>query len=1176
MKNPTFSESANAGLTTDWTTSLSELLADWGTSPPETNDLPTLLAELNRQEWFGLVPRLLASWKLSHWRQVQETDFSELPPPVRFWGSLLRELAHRELSADLLPSPERFDPLRAAAGNDHQRKALLEAQVEYRLWDRAVELAEDILSRNSTCSPTRQLLARALRNRNDCPRSAGIWRSLIDQRPDDADLWLELGKTQMACRDFSAARESLRVAAEQAPGKLLPLIQLVLVERKLGGDGDLAVLERILQIPHASAREYESAVRGLIHQVEPALTQRVIQCWLEKFPADPLALHFQAACRSEMDSNSPVTQLQPELVEREFDAFANSFERRLKLLGYRGIEAVAEILRERLADSRFQRVLDAGCGTGWCGQVLRPVSGQLDGVDLSGEMLRQAGARGLYDNLYQQELSNFLSEAQHDYHLIVCLDTLNYFGELDSIIGAFSERLSRGGVLLFNLELLHEPIEAGYRLQLNGRFAHTIRCVQEALAGQGLTAQLFERRVLRIEKGDPVDHVMVLARAQNQETDRKIHPGEAAAPEFRDRSASDKLAIYGQLVQQEPHSGTAHFHLGNACLASGQLEAALKSFEAAHRLDQDEATLCNLGNTYAQMGNLSAAFDVFEKALRINPDFVPVLNNAGRAAFELGRTDEALRYLNRALEIEPTNPRTHAFLGNVFQANGQSDQAVASFQRSLESDPRQPEIHLRLGQIFSAENRLGEAANSLVRAQQLHPRNPLVYDLLGLLNHHRGQISEAAFCFLQALQLSSGNPEFHSHLIRNMTFDSTVSLNDLVAESRVWARRAGERLNKSAASASIGPRQASTPVSSKHPRSRLRVGLVHADVNNQRINQILSLLTAHLQNEALEVHVYASRPCSDTGKTSSGAGGLSWQAIPFDQPEAMARQIREDAIDILIDIGGHALGNGLTSRLLQPATVQVVWPLALEPPGLSGEDYLLGDATLLPSSHRSIYVEQPLLLGGPFRPFAVPTELPADQRLSLEDGRIRFACLSDMPCLSPDAIAVWAQILLEVEGAVLWLGNAALGDASVQRRLRETFSGLGVAPERIEMLGMESVADKLRVWSQVDIALDSFPVNSADETWEAVLMGRPVVTLSGQAIHQRTSHSLLQSLELKEFVVESKAEYTALAVRLASAPESLSEYGPKLSRRALDSPVCDPSRFALKLENLLRRIREQP
>ena len=196
-------------------------------------------------------------------------------------------------------------------------------------------------------------------------------------------------------------------------------------------------------------------------------------------------------------------------VETLFDQYAARFEASLvDQLGYQGPAQIVEALL-LAGRTRFDRVLDLGCGTGLMGQAIRPHAGWLEGYDISARMLAQARAKGVYDALHKRDLSR-LELGQDRFDLILAADVFIYVGALEQIVGWAAASLSAGGVLAFTLEELPEA-EGDLRLRPSRRYAHSAGYVARLLDQAGFGAPVFNRATLRMDAGQPVAGLTVLA-----------------------------------------------------------------------------------------------------------------------------------------------------------------------------------------------------------------------------------------------------------------------------------------------------------------------------------------------------------------------------------------------------------------------------------------------------------------------------------------------------------------------------------------------------------------------------------------------------------------------------------------------------------------------------------------
>ena len=243
---------------------------------------------------------------------------------------------------------------------------------------------------------------------------------------------------------------------------------------------------------------------------EPEKAVLIYDDWLRHEPDNPVARHMRAACSGEAVPERAADAF----IEKAFDSFAATFDQKLASLAYRAPQIVAAALADAGAPATGQLdVLDAGCGTGLCGPLLRPYARRLVGVDLSGRMLANAGKRNVYDDLCRAELTAYLAAHPASFDVIVSADTLVYFGALEEMANAAASALRPGGSLIFTVEAADgDCVPLGYRLHYHGRYLHTRGYLEDVLRRVGFRTDIGQAE-LRMEGGLPVAGFVVRATA---------------------------------------------------------------------------------------------------------------------------------------------------------------------------------------------------------------------------------------------------------------------------------------------------------------------------------------------------------------------------------------------------------------------------------------------------------------------------------------------------------------------------------------------------------------------------------------------------------------------------------------------------------------------------------------
>jgi len=383
-----------------------------------------------------------------------------------------------------------------------------------------------------------------VRQRGRYDEAIELMRRAITVAPGYASAYNNLGNLLCERGNFPEARDCIQRALELEPDDPRALNNLGNVERVLGFPARaLATFDRAIALAPDFGIPYENRARcyyrlgdiprahgDFCHAVvlDPSLcyskqfmgialaylgrfedARAYYRRWIEAEPENPVPRHLLSTVLPE----PAPPRASNDYIKTTFDGFAGTFDVHLQRLEYRAPELVVAALQESgLAEGGGLDVLDAGCGTGLCGALLRPYARQLHGVDLSSGMLEKARAGSRYDELAEAELTAFMGTHPAAYDVIASSDTLCYFGDLTAVVVTAAAALRPEGRFVFSVESAEtEEAIDGYCLRHSGRYAHTQKYVSEIVEGSGLRACSIQRQVLRMESGKPVGGLIVVA-----------------------------------------------------------------------------------------------------------------------------------------------------------------------------------------------------------------------------------------------------------------------------------------------------------------------------------------------------------------------------------------------------------------------------------------------------------------------------------------------------------------------------------------------------------------------------------------------------------------------------------------------------------------------------------------
>jgi predicted O-linked N-acetylglucosamine transferase (SPINDLY family) len=357
------------------------------------------------------------------------------------------------------------------------------------------------------------------------------------------------------------------------------------------------------------------------------------------------------------------------------------------------------------------------------------------------------------------------------------------------------------------------------------------------------------------------------------------------------------------------------------------------------------------------------------------------------------------------------------------------------------------------------------------------------------------------------------------------------------------------------------------------PERRLRIGYVSADFRMHSAASAFGTILINFDSSGFDVVAYSNTVKKEDALTQRfRQNATCWRKIVGLSDDAVSDLIRQDGIDILIDLSGFSAGNRLLVFARKPAPIQITaWGYA-SGTGMQAMDVLFSDAVVVPPEEKQFYTEQvrylPCLLS--HSPHQAPP--PVNDLPALSAGWITFGSFNRLAKISDEAYRTWAQVLLAVPDSRMVLKAGELDDAGTRARVTGHFTRAGVAPERLSLLGKTSWHEHITAFNRADISLDTFPQGGGVTTLEGLLMGVPVVTLRWPTLSGRTSASILTALGLTDWIAETPEQYVEIAVRKAQDILALAELRQQMRTRFTSSVIGDAHAYVSAVEQEYRQL----
>jgi protein O-GlcNAc transferase len=515
-----------------------------------------------------------------------------------------------------------------------------------------------------------------------------------------------------------------------------------------------------------------------------------------------------------------------------------------------------------------------------------------------------------------------------------------------------------------------------------------------------------------------------------------------------------------------------------------------------------------------------------ESLLReVAPSLDGLLEAFGQAQL-LRRNDLALALLKSAAALSPSNFAIHANLGTQQIAAGDLDGALASAQIAAVLAPERAETQYNLG----------------------------------LTHFERGEFVDAEQRFRAAIALAPQFEPAHSSLICLLDRTSGVTPDAMLAQRRQWVVNC------------IGNLPALPNHNHRDPERVLKVGYVSADFRAHPSAYFLLPLFRHHSPTQIEVHAYSNWPEEDATTNALKQFSKGWRNIHALSDADAAAQITADGMDILVDLSGHSVGHRLGVFARRPAPLQATYMGYLGSSGLPAMDFRISDGWLDPpgmteSAQTENLVRMSRMCVG-FLP--EPSAPPVSALPALKKGHITFGSLNARSKLNDAVLDLWSRLLLEVPNATLLIAAGSGGDDAVAEALRKRFARAGVAPERIDIRGRQSLAGFFALFAEIDVALDPFPYNGGTTSFHSLWMGVPVITLAGQWPLARCGLMIMENAGLPEFVAHDAQGYVGIARRCADDLPRLAQLREGMRRRFNAAPFADAAGLAHAMDDTYR------
>ena len=653
---------------------------------------------------------------------------------------------------------------------------------------------------------------------------------------------------------------------------------------------------------------------------------------------------------------------------------------------------------------------------------------------------------------------------------------------------------------------------------------------------------------------------------------------------------------YEQAIIIKPDYPEALNNLGIVLLDLGLLDDALMSYKNALLLKPDFVDAhFNHGNVCRMLGKMDLAKDSYLSALDINPEYVEVINNLGNVYKEIGQLHDSIECFNKAILIRYNYADAHNNLGNVLVVIGEIEEACKSYERAINVDSDYAEAYNNLGIANYKLGKLEVASKMYNKALVLNSSYADSYANLAIVKKDLKEYDDAISNYEQAFNLNSNLDYIQGDLLHTRMHicswdnwednlnDITIKVNNhkktinpfsmlaLVDDPNIQRKTSEIYINHN------HPERSLLQKIKLYPRhKKIRLGYFSPDFRDHPVSDLTAELYEIHDRDKFEIFAFSFGVDTQDKMNLRVKSGVDYfydvHKMPYEDVVTLSRSFE---IDIAIDLGGFTSESRTEVFAMSVAPIQISYIGYLGTMGSNYYDYLIADLTIIPEKNQKYYSEKiaylPCFQVNDSKQ-VVPSTFFTRQDIRLPQKGFVFCCFNNTFKITPSTFDSWARILVKVEDSVLLIyADNKLAEINLTKEIVTR----GVNSKRLIFGARLPKSDYLARYRVADLFLDTHPYNAGTTASDALRMGLPILTYTGNSFPSRMASSLLNAINLPDLIATSQEHYENIAIELALNSDKFKIIKDKLSDNLLTSELYNTPLFTKNIESAYMQMYER-
>jgi predicted O-linked N-acetylglucosamine transferase (SPINDLY family) len=560
----------------------------------------------------------------------------------------------------------------------------------------------------------------------------------------------------------------------------------------------------------------------------------------------------------------------------------------------------------------------------------------------------------------------------------------------------------------------------------------------------------------------------------------------------------------------------------------------------------------------AQLHKLIAAHDyaaaqpLSRSLLQSQPDNVELLNLHSFILLQQGKANDALEPAQRAAALAPTPHQLVALARARLHARDPAG-ALDTLDQTLAKWPDFGPAWASAVDTCMSEAQYLAAAQRAKAGLEHCPSDLGLAMMLSLALESASHTREAVDVCRAMLPRFPTSPTLHGTIAYLCNYLTDASPAEVFEAHRKYGRLLARHRPAPPTTQPFLPREG----------RRLRIGFISPDFREHSVAYFISPFFKNYDKSRFELFAYYTRRVGDEVTEHLRSLVDHWRTLINLHPDELAKSIRADRLDLLIELAGHTGGDSLEALHLRPAARHATYIGYPNTTGLPAINFRIVDSITDPPGADQFATEKLIRLDPCFLCYTPPTDTPpiGSSQSEIRNSMV-FCSFNALRKINEPLIALWSRVLKAAPGSKLLLKCNGLGEPAMCDELRTRFAAHAIAPDRLEFLPpVKQLSAHLAAYARADIALDTFPYHGTTTTCEALWMGIPVITLRGNVHSARVGASLLSAVGLPNLIAESEDDYVRIANTLANDRPRLDHLRANLRTQMAASSLCDATAF---------------